>query len=71
MLLVGKMEKMEPEDLYNDDWNIDEMEAKEELPEDLKIMMEDWKNNKSNGQSVSQTILLIILYNSFPFIRLL
>ena len=71
MLMVGKMERMEGEDFYNDDWNIDEMEAKEDLPEDLKIMMEDWKNNKSNGQSVSQTILLIILYNSFPFIRLL
>ena len=60
MLMVGKMERMEGEDFYNDDWNIDEMEAKEELPEDLKIMMEDWKNHKSNGQSVSQTILLII-----------
>jgi len=50
MLVVGKMERMEGGDFYNDDWNIDEMEAKEELPEDLKIMMDDWKTIKSNGQ---------------------
>ena len=64
MLIVGKMERMEGDDFYNDDWNIDEMEAKEKIPEDLKVMMEDWKNSKSNGQSVSQTLLLIILFNS-------
>ena len=43
MLLVGKMEKMEPEDLYNDDWNIDEMEAKEEVSEELKSSL-FWMN---------------------------
>merc|ERR1711892_1292292 len=52
MLILGKMERMEGDDFYNDDWNIDEMEAKKEIPEDLKVMMEDWKNSKSNGQSV-------------------
>ena len=52
MLIVGKMERMEGEDLYNDDWNIDEMEAKEEVSEDLKGLMEDWKNIKFNGHPV-------------------
>jgi len=52
MLMVGKMESMEREDFYNDDWNIDEIEAKEEVSEDLRVLMEDWKNIKMNGQSV-------------------
>ena len=56
MLVVGKMERMEGEDFYNDDWNIDEMEAKEELPEELKGLMEDWKNIKFNGNPVSKHI---------------
>merc|ERR1739838_192175 len=46
MHVVGKMERMEGEDFYNDDWNIDEMEAKEEIAEELKGLVEDWKNNK-------------------------
>ena len=56
MLMVGKMERMEREDFYNDDWNIDEIEAKEEVSEDLKVLMEDWKNIKMNGHSVSVTL---------------
>ena len=55
MLMVGKMERMEGEDFYNDDWNIDEIEAKEEVYEDLRVLMEDWKNIKMNGHSVSVT----------------
>eukprot|EP00092_Neocalanus_flemingeri_P070836 GFUD01086976.1.p1 GENE.GFUD01086976.1~~GFUD01086976.1.p1 ORF type:complete len:496 (-),score=120.66 GFUD01086976.1:299-1786(-) len=48
MRAVGKIEGMEGEDFYNDDWNIDELEAKEELvvDEELKGLMEDWKNSK-------------------------
>merc|ERR1712128_65754 len=53
MLMVGKMERMEGEDFYNDDWNIDEMEAKEEISGDLKVMMDDWKTLKSNGHTAA------------------
>ena len=53
MLLVGKLERMEGEDFYNDDWNIDEMEAKEELSEDLKGLMEEWNNIKLHSSPVS------------------
>ena len=53
MLLVGKMEKMEGEDFYNDDWNIDEMEAKEEISEELKGLMEEWNNIKLHSSPVS------------------
>ena len=53
MLLVGRMEKMGPEDLYNDDWNIDGMEDKEEMSDELKDLIDDWKNTKFNGQPVS------------------
>ena len=53
MHMVGKMERMEGEDFYNDDWNIDEIEAKDEVSEDLKVLMEDLKNVKFNGQPVS------------------
>ena len=53
MLMVGKMERMEGEDFYNDDWNIDEMEAKKGFPEDMKGLMEDWNNSKQNGNNVS------------------
>ena len=56
MLMVGKMERMEREDFYNDDWNIDEIEAKEEVSEDLRVLMEDWENIKMNGHSVSVTL---------------
>jgi len=58
MLVVGKMERMEGEDFYNDDWNIDEMEAKEELPEELKGLMEDWKNIKFNGNPEKRNVLV-------------
>jgi len=51
MLMVGKMERMEGEDFYNDDWNIDEMEAKKGFPEEVKGMMEDWNNGKQNGNN--------------------
>ena len=30
LLMVGKMEKMEGEDFYNDDWNINDLKGKEE-----------------------------------------
>ena len=53
MLLVGKMEKMEPEDLYNDDWNIDEMEAKEEVSEELKGLLDEWNNAVITPRPVS------------------
>ena len=46
MLLVGKMEKMEPKDFYNDDWNIDEMEAKLEVPEDMRALIGEGNNRK-------------------------
>ena len=59
MLMVGKMERMEGEDFYNDDWNIDEIEAKDEVSEDLKVLMEDWKNVKFNGQPVSMKLLIM------------
>ena len=51
--IVGKMEGMEGEDFYNDDWNIDGMEAKEELSGDLKHKVEDWRNKKYICQQVS------------------
>ena len=54
MHMVGKMERMEGEDFYNDDWNIDEIEAKDEVSEDLKVLMGDLKNFKFNGQPVSK-----------------
>merc|ERR1712106_702743 len=57
MLVVGKMERMEGEDFYSDDWNIDEMEAKEEVAEELKGLVEDWKNIKFGGNPVSNSIL--------------
>merc|ERR1719431_432609 len=41
MRVVGKMEKMEPEDFYNDDWNIDEMEAKMELSEEMRALISE------------------------------
>jgi len=40
---VGKMEGMDQEDFYNDDWNVDEMEEKEELPEELKSLLSSIK----------------------------
>merc|ERR1719397_27844 len=52
MRMVGKMERMQGEDFYNDDWNIDGMEDKEEMPEALKDLVDDWKNTKFNGQQV-------------------
>jgi len=52
MRMVGKMERMQGEDFYNDDWNIDGMEDKEEMPEELKGLVDDWKNTKFNGQPV-------------------
>ena len=51
--IVGKMEGMEEEDFYNDDWNIDGMEEKEELSGDLKHKVEDWRNKKYICQQVS------------------
>jgi len=52
MRMVGKMERMEGEDFYNDDWNIDGMEDKEEMSDELKDLIDDWKNTKFNGQPV-------------------
>ena len=56
MRTVGKMERMQGEDFYNDDWNIDGMEDKEEMPEELKGLVDDWKNTKFNGQPVSKSV---------------
>ena len=42
---VGKMEKMDQDDFYNDDWNINEMEEKEELPEELRGLLDSIKVN--------------------------
>ena len=47
---------MEREDFYNDEWDIDEIEAKDEVSEDLKVLMEDLKNLKFNGQAVSRKL---------------
>ena len=60
MLVVGKMERMEGEDFYNDDWNIDEMEAKEEIADELKGLVEDWKNMKFGGNPVSSSVLNLL-----------
>ena len=30
LLMVGEMERMEGDDFYNDDWNINDLEGKEE-----------------------------------------
>ena len=62
MLMVGKMERMEGEDFYNDDWNIDELEAKEELPEELKGLMDDWNNKKTKGNNVSFLCIRLLLF---------
>ena len=53
MLLVGRMEKMGPEDLYNDDWNIDEMESKIETPEDMRTLLEVGHNVRIISSPVS------------------
>ena len=53
MLVVGRMEKMGPEDLYNDDWNIDGMESKTETPEDMRALLEDGNNVKIISSPVS------------------
>ena len=45
MKVVGKMEKMNQDDFYNDDWNIDEMEEKKELPEELRGLLDSIKVN--------------------------
>ena len=46
MHFVGLMDRMEGEDFYADDWNIDGMEDKEEMAEELKCLVKDWKNIK-------------------------
>lgn len=53
MLLVGRMEKMGPEDLYNDDWNIDGMESKIETPEDMRTLLEVGHNVRIISSPVS------------------
>jgi len=44
MNFVGKMENMEDEDFYNDDFNIDGMEDK--VDEEMKGLLEEWKTGK-------------------------
>ena len=39
------MEKMDQDDFYNDDWNIDEMEEKKELLEELRGLLDSIKVN--------------------------
>merc|ERR1711962_1792805 len=46
MYQVDKLDRLDTEHLYNDDRNIDEMEGKETVPEELKAFMEDMKNTK-------------------------
>merc|ERR1712042_71409 len=52
MYVVAKLERMKGDDFYNDDWNIADMEEKEEIP---KALIEDWKNAKLVGQPVVVT----------------
>ena len=53
MLLVGRMEKMGPNDFYNDDWNIDGMEDKQDTPEDMRALLVDGNNVKITSSPVS------------------
>ena len=39
------MEKMDQDDFYNDDWNIDEIKEKEEIPEELRGLLDSIKVN--------------------------
>jgi ammonium transporter Rh len=43
LCLIGKLERMEGKDYFDDEWNIAHIEKE---PEDLNLMIEDWKNNK-------------------------
>ena len=41
MRVVAKIERMKGEDFYNDDWNIADMEKKEEM---VKVTLPFWEN---------------------------
>ena len=59
---------MGPNDFYNDDWNIADMEEKEEIPKDIEALIEDWKNAKLVGQPVSNSFIrdyFVFLYLHF------
>ena len=57
MRAVGKMERMEGDDFYDDDWNIDNMEEKVEIAEELKGLIEDLKNGQLDGNQVSKYLI--------------
>jgi len=46
MRAVGKFEKMSKEDLYNDEWNIHEVDTSDDISDELHAVIADWKNNK-------------------------
>ena len=52
MRVVSKIERMKGEDFYNDDWNIADMEEKEEISENMKALIEDLNNSKIVSQQV-------------------
>jgi len=60
MYQVDKLDKLETEHLYNDDRNIDEMEGKETVPEELKAFMEDMKNTKLITNPVGEERLSLL-----------
>ena len=48
--------------ILNDNWNTDEIEAKDEVSEDLKVLMEDLKNTNFNSQPVSKILYFSVTY---------
>ena len=52
MRVVAKIERMKGEDFYNDDWNIADMEEKEEISENMKALIEDLNNSKTVNHQV-------------------
>jgi len=55
MRVVGKIERMKGEDFYNDDWNIADMEEKEEISENMRALIEDLNNSKIVSQQIAVT----------------
>jgi len=55
MRVVAKIERMKGEDFYNDDWNIADMEEKEEISENMRVLIEDCKNSKLVSQQIAVT----------------
>merc|ERR1711962_1756838 len=59
-LVMYQVDKLDTEHLYNDDRNIDEMEGKETVPEELKAFMEDMKNTKLITNPVGEERLSLL-----------